>query len=180
MYVVSKKGDEPVLNIFRPVSFFPLMWAVNNTQNKYYYEATTPVIVWKAPKDQLIQFLKQNPDVLYDLIARVYKGIDGLLIRMMYLMTGNAHTRLITEILIYSKRFGKPCLKNDLQDSSHDYKKAMKLHMTEKDIAVSAGMSRETVSREMKNLKKKGLLTFEKGTLVIFNIQDLEDELSNS
>src|SRR5664279_1714395 len=97
MYIITAKGDEIVLNIFKPISFFPMSWAVNNTKNTYYYEAMTEVSFWKVPKENVKSFLDANPDVIYDLLQRVYRGVDGLLSRMSYLMSGNAHTRLITE-----------------------------------------------------------------------------------
>lgn len=36
-YAISKKGDEVVVNIFKPASFFPMSWAINNTYNRYYF-----------------------------------------------------------------------------------------------------------------------------------------------
>lgn len=164
-YAISKKGDELVVNIFKPNAFFPMSWAMNNSSNSYFFEATTDVTLWRAPKNEVLEFLKNNPDVLYDLLRRVYKGTDGILTRMTYLMAGHAYGRLITEIIIQAKRFGK---------SSND---SIVLNIAEKDIASQSGMTRETVSREMKKLKEKGLLGFNKNALVISDIQLLEDEL---
>lgn len=169
LYVISNKGDELVLNIFKPVSFFPMNWAINGTQNIYYYEAMTPVLVRKAPKEQVVAFIRSNPDVLFDLMSRIYRGLDGMLMRMSYLMLGNAHARLITELLIQAKRFGK---KGEQQNS-------FVLHVSEKDLAAQAGMTRETVSREMKVLKEKGLIAFEKNKLTIHDFVTFEEELNN-
>lgn len=166
-YAISKKGEELVINIFKPVSFFPMSWAINQTPNPYYYEALEEVEIWKAPREEVIKFIKANPDVLYDLMSRVYKGTDGILMRLVYLMSGEAYSRVVTELLIAAKRFGK-------QDGSE-----LKLHVSEKDIAAQAGMARETVSREMKILKDKGLVTFSKNQLVVKNISNLENELLN-
>jgi CRP-like cAMP-binding protein len=167
-YAISRKGDELVLNLFKPTTFFPMSWAFNNTPNIYYYEATTDVEVWKAPRDKTIEFIKNNPDVLYNLMSRVYKGTDGILMRMTYLMSGSAYTRLIAELLIHAKRFGT-------RDNNNV---TFELKVTESDIAISAGMTRETVSREMKVLKEKGLVSLQNNTIVIHDIEKLEEELS--
>lgn len=159
-YAISKKGDELVVNIFKPISFFPMSWAINNTKNMYFFEAVTDVEVFRAPKEKVVEFVKSNPDVLYDLLSRVYKGTDGMMTRMTYLMAGNAYARLITELIIHCKRFGSP------------------LKISEKDLAAQSGMTRETVSREMKMLKAKGLVVFEKNTIVLKNLSGLEEELS--
>lgn len=173
-YAISRKGEELVVNVFKPISFFPMSWAINQTPNHYYYEALEDVEIWKAPREQTVEFIKQNPDVLFNLMSRVYKGIDGILMRMVYLMSGEAYTRVVAELLIAAKRFGK------------SNAKSTELHLSEKDIAGQAGMARETVSREIKILKDKGLVTFKKqglqgahskSVLIIEDVDRLEDEL---
>lgn len=164
-YIISKKGEELVVNIFKPISFFPMSWAINQSLNIYYYEALDDLEIWKAPREKVIEFIKTNPDVLFNLMSRVYKGTDGILMRMAYLMSGEAYERVVTELLITAKRFGKP------------YGEAVELNISEKDIASHAGMARETVSREMKILKDKGIVIFSKNILTIKNIKRLEDEL---
>lgn len=170
-YAISKKGDEVVVNIFKPISFFPMSHAVNDAQNNYYYEALTNVVTYKAPQEDVISYIKNNTDVLYDLLRRVYRGTDGMENRMTFLMGGSAYDRLITEILIYIKRFG------DLLIKQSD--KSVSMKISEKDLAASSGMTRETVSREMKTLKAKGLLIFQKNQLVVPSIERLEKELSS-
>lgn len=164
-YAISRRGDELVVNVFKQLAFFPMSWAINESQNTYFFEAVTDVMVFRAPREEVVEFMKANPDVVYDLLSRVYKGTDGMMTRMTYLMAGNAHGRLITELLIQSKRFGK---KSD---------KSIEVHVTEKDLAAESGMTRETVSREMKVLKDKKLVSFSKNSLIIKNIQYLEEEL---
>jgi CRP-like cAMP-binding protein len=106
-YAISKKGDELVVNIFKPISFFPMSWAINNEPNEYFYDALTSLEIYRAPKEKVVEFIKNNPDVLYDLISRVYRGTDGMTRRMTYLMNGNAYARLNIELIIHAKRFGK-------------------------------------------------------------------------
>lgn len=165
-YAISKKGDELVINVFKPVAFFPMSWAINNTSNEYFYEAMTDLEAWRAPREEVITFIKGNPDVLYNLMSRVYKGTDGILTRMTYLMSGNGYARLITELIIQSKRFGR-------KDEN-----IVEIKLSEKDLAAQSGMTRETVSREMKILKDKGLVVFQRNKLVINNLQKLEEEIA--
>lgn len=164
-YAISQKGDELVVNIFKPISFFPMSWAINNEPNEYFYDALTPLEVYRAPKEKVVEFIKGNPDVLYDLLSRVYRGTDGLLRRMTYLMSGNAYARLVTELIIHAQRFGKKT------------NSTIEVKISEKELATQSGMTRETVSREMKELKDKGLVTFNKNILTIIRIEELEKEL---
>ncbi len=169
MYSISENGDELVLNIFKPYSFFPMSWAVNSTKNKYFFEAINDLEVWRMPKEAVLTFLWDNPDVLFDLLRRVYSGIDGLLLRMAYLKSGQAYRRLINEILIYAKRFG--------DKTDHESKAAITI--TEKELASHIGITRETVSREMKKLKNKGFVSFSKNNAMFIDIEGLESELTS-
>jgi CRP-like cAMP-binding protein len=170
-YIISQKGGELVLNIFKPNSFFPMSHAINNIQNIYYFEAISEIDVWRAPKNEVVQFIKNNPDVQYDLLSRLYKGIDGLLTKMSYLMSASAYERLTAEIIILSKRF-----------ASMDFSKTheINLEISENELATLTGLTRETVSRELKVLRDKNLISFAKKKLTIYNLNELEAELSNN
>jgi len=165
-YFLTKKGDEFVVNLFKPGSFFPMSWVMNNTHNKFYFEAVIESKIIKASKERTLTFIKNHPDVLFDLMSRVYKGLDGLLLRMAYLMSGDAYERLITELLIQTKRFGK-------QDANGSFR----LVLSEKELADRTGLTRETVSREFKKLKEKNLAIFEKGSITIPHFKNLENDL---
>ena len=76
-------------------------------------------------------------------------------------MSESAHKRLITEMVILAKRLGKL-----------DGKKAS-ITISEKELAALTGLTRETVSREIKALRNKNILEFKKSTLTIFDTEQL-------
>lgn len=167
-YAISRKGEELVVNLFKSISFFPMSWAINDTENKYFYEAMTVCEVWKAPREKILEFIKKEPEVLYDLMSRVYKGVDGMLANMVYLMSRTAYDRLVFELLTYSKRFGETDKNTGV----------ITCLIIEKDIAAQLGMARETVSRGIKLLKQKKLINYSNKKLTIQNTTRLEEELS--
>ncbi|PIP63677.1 hypothetical protein CO165_03850 [Candidatus Roizmanbacteria bacterium CG_4_9_14_3_um_filter_33_18] len=63
-YTISKTGFELTLHIVRPISYFPMVWAVNGTPNVYFFEALTEVEVGRAPREQVVDFIKNKP--IYD------------------------------------------------------------------------------------------------------------------
>ena len=166
-YAISKKGDDMVVNIFKPHAFFPMSWAMNNTPNNYFFDGMTEVDALRVSKEAAQDFIKSNPDVLYDLLSRVYSGTDGLLMRMMYLMSGDAYTRLVAELVIQAKRLGRKANAGS----------SLEVLISEKELAAQSGMTRETVSRAMKMLRDRGLVLFTASTLVIKDLGKLEDEL---
>jgi len=164
-YDVSYRGDEVIVNVFKPPSFFPMSEAINHTPNKYFYKAETAVELHIVPMDAALLFLKDNPDVMLDLLSRVYRGMEGLLGRLVHLMSGSAKSRLLYELLIECRRFGKK-----QPDGSYA------LDITEVDLAARAGMSRETVSREMRRIKTAGLATVDSKGIVIKDLALLEEK----
>lgn len=165
-YDVTYRGDEIILNVFKPPAFFPMSLAINHSQNTYIFEAETEIVVRQAPAEAVVEFLEVNPSVLFDLLSRVYIGVDGLLGRMTHLMAGSAKARLIYELLIACRRFGEK------EDGSE-----WQLSMSESDLGARAGLSRETVSREMKKLVDESLVKVGRGKIIVDDISKLEIKL---
>lgn len=168
-YSISKDGEEQTLNLYKPISFFPLMWAINNTHNTYYFEAITEVEIFKAPKDEVIAFLKKEPEIMYDLISRLYKGMHGLLSRIEYLQSGDAYMKVIFAILNSSYRFGEQKENAEVE-----------LSITHREISALTGLTKETISRECTRLEKEGLITNTNHLVKIRDIHKLESELVNT
>lgn len=166
-YAITANGEELTINVFKSPSMFPMAWVVNDSISPHFFEAMTSVTAWVAPKNEVLAFLKQEPDILLDLVKRIYKGLDGYFMRMEHLMLGSAQARLIAELLIYARRFGEQ-LESQVK---------VNFKLTERDLAAQSGIARETVSREIQKLKQRKLINFERNTLIINDLRKLEEEL---
>lgn len=166
-YDVTYRGDEIVLNVFKPPAFFPMSLAINKVTNPYIYEAETDIDIRQAPAEDTVRFIKDNPDVMFDLLSRLYRGTDGLLARMTHLMAGSAKARLMFEVLLACRRYG------EAKDDG-----SCIITLNESELAARAGLSRETVSREMRKLHTDKLLKLTGGRITVFDINALEEKLS--
>ena len=152
------------MNVFKPPAFFPMSWAINNSPNKYFYKAETDTELHIVPTGDALIFIKDNPDVMLDLLSRLYKGMDGLLGRMVHLMSGSAKSRLLYELVIESRRFGKKNADGSIQ-----------LSVSEGDLAGRTGLSRETVSREIHKLKNQDLVSLKHSGIIVKDIAAIEE-----
>lgn len=168
-YDISYRGDEIMTNIFKSPAFFPMSWAINHTPNTYFYKAEEDTVVQVAPPEEVVTFLKDNPDVTFDLLARVYKGIDGVLARTVHLMSGSARSRIMYELIIECRRFG-----DKISDNLYELK------INETDLAARAGLARETVNREVKRLKEKGLVKVNGSSITVTNLSEMEIQLGKT
>lgn len=158
MFTITNKGIDTTLNIFKPFSIFPLGPVINNKENLYYYETMNDVVVSIVPKKVIINLLQTEQDITYDLLSRIYKGLDGYFLIMESLLGGSAYHRVVTQLIIQNKRFGK-------------------VKLTHAKLASLTGLSRETVTREITNLQKKGVISYKKGAIHITSNKKLEQEL---
>jgi CRP/FNR family cyclic AMP-dependent transcriptional regulator len=165
-YDVSYRGDEVIVNVFKSPAFFPMAWAINRSPNRFFYKTEEETEVHVVPVDVALQFIKDNPDVLLDLVSRIYHGVDGLLGRVVHLMSGTAKSRLMYEIIIECRRFGE-------EKTDGEYM----LSVNESDIAARTGLARETISREMQKLKDKGWISIKQDEISVTDIAGLEKAL---
>jgi len=164
-YDISYRGDEVVLNTYKPPAFFPMSYALNKKSNTYFFEAETDVTLHLVPINAAAEFIQANPDVAYDLLRRVFSGLDGLLGRLAHVMAGSARSRVLYELLIEGRRFGEK------------RGQGVGIAITESDIATRAGLARETVSRGISKLKQEGLISVIKNEIFIDDLDKLADTL---
>lgn len=166
---ISPNGSEVIVNVFKPGAFFPMSHALNKNPNLYYFfEATTETAIQCAPISDVVYFLENHPDILLDLLKRVYGGTDGLLRRMAHLMGGSARSRLLFELLNAGYRFGS--VASDGQ---------VILKINESDLAKRSGLSRETVSRTMRSIKSTGIVAVSQKNITIKDLSKLEELLGS-
>ena len=157
-YDVTPEGNKVVLNLFKAGSFFPVASAVNHTANTYHFEALGDVTARQATAEVVELFLLAHPTVVYDLLKRLYVGLDGVLLKLASTLSLPAQQRLLNELETHGKRFGVRQGDNSLL-----------LRITSEKIAQQTGLARETVSRELKELKQKGILTMSRGEITLYD-----------
>ncbi len=165
-YSISPEGEELTLIIYKPKDYFPMRWIFGDRANRYYYETMTGVDAGHCTREEFVDFLKSNPDVLFELTSRIITRVKGLMERMEYLAFGNAYQKVASILLICADRFGE---KNNGET-------VIPIPLTHKDIAMLVGMTRETVSIEVKKLERKGIIGYDKHLIVVKDIVKLSIE----
>ncbi|MBI2086532.1 Crp/Fnr family transcriptional regulator [Candidatus Daviesbacteria bacterium] len=168
MGAIFVNGGELTLNIFKPGSFFPMMWAIGETKNSYFCQAMSEVKVYRAPKADVIKFVKENSDVLYDLTRRILVGMDGMITNVQFLLFGSSYNRIAAAILLLAKRFGEKTTNGPV---------VISLNLIHQDIAQLSGVTRETASIALKQLEKRGVISHLKKRFVVNNINKLTEEI---
>lgn len=169
-YSISKTGFELTLHILQPISYFPMVWAINGTPNIYFFEALTPVQVGRAPRDEVVNFIKDKPTIIFELMSELVEDYAESLIRIENLVFSDAYLRVISVLLYIAKHFGKKSGKGVV----------VKHRFTQQDIATLVGVARETASNELTKVEKKGLIKYVNHSMYFSNISKLEAELGSN
>ena len=155
-YDLTPSGNRVICNIFKPGAFFPMSNAINHQASRYYFEALAASTVRVAPAARVLGWLENEPQVVLDLLGRVYRGTDGLIGRMIRLMSGTAANRVAFELMVMAERFGEPTSDGGLV-----------IRVTEAQLAAQTGLARETISRELAGLKRNGTVKLGRGGLEV-------------
>src|ERR1035437_2190237 len=168
-YTISKTGSELTLHILRPISYFPMVWAVNGTPNVYYFEALTEVEVGRAPRDQVVSFIKDKPTIIFALMSELLEDYAETLTRVEHLVFSDAYRRVISILIYIANHFGEETKKGMIVNH----------RFTQQDIATLVGVTRETASNEMVKLEKEGLIKYVDHSMLFESIKKLNSELSS-
>lgn len=169
-YSVSSSGEEFILNIFRPGSYFAIALTTDQQINNYYFEALTEVELYKASAREVLTFIKKDSTLLFDLYSRISSGMSALALRMESLVFGSARAKISATLYLNARRFGK----------NNGEKVTIDFPLTHLQIANMTGVTRETVSIEMMKLKKDKIIDYKGQKVTVLDMKKLNQASSLS
>lgn len=167
-YFISPEGEELTLHTYRPGSFFPISLVLTGGANKYFFESWSNVEAKKAPATKVVELIRNDHEILFDLTRRLSAGLTGYLSRTEKATLEGVQSRVISLLVYLAKHFGK----------EKDGKMIIDLPLTHKEMAAWIGISRETVSREVEKLVTKKLIKDKDRQITINNLKSLETEIN--
>lgn len=163
LYDTSYRGDEIIIDMFKSPAFFPLPLIMNESPSFLYHEADTDIVVRQAPVLPTQEFLNTHPAIVLDLLTHLYQKFDDALRRMVRLMASSAKVRLVYEIVAACGQIGEV-----QPDGSY------LLKISQSKLGARIGLARETVTREIKSLKDKGLLEASHTHIIVPDMEKLQ------
>lgn len=148
-YDITKYGEENLLIIRKSGEFMGLTWGVTGQDRHIIYAALAPTTVWIIPRDDFQAFLRKNPAAalpVIDTITDMYRLHSE---RIMTLEYRTVRERLVSFLLTTAQRFGEKTSEGI----------CIGVPLKHQDIASSISATRETTSRALADLERKGQLT---------------------
>lgn len=171
VYNISASGDEQPVSFDTKGELFPISWVFGEVEEaRYFYSAFTPATVYKLPRDEYRQFLEAHPRVLLQRYERLAKQRGSLQLRINALQQQKAHEKILHTLLYMAEQFG---------EKINPLTARLKIPITQQELALFVGLTRETTSIELKKLEKSGVISYSRDQFKIKTKklnQKIEDE----
>ena len=164
---ISKYGEENLLIIRKEHEIFPLIWSLTGEERDINYEALAPTVVWRLSQEKYLDYINHHTTALppiLDMVTEMYRIHS---IRILNLEYRTVRERLISFLLMMADRFGKKTDGGVMID----------VPLRHQDIGSSINASRETTSRELVKLDRKGLIKSNKSRIFLKDVEKLQEYL---
>lgn len=170
-YNLSVHGDEKPVDFYGSHDVFPIPWVFSKAPNAYFYfEAFTDVTLYTVPRDDYMDFLKQNPTLMLELLNRFVIDYVGNSMRLNALQHSRASDKLLYTLHYLTLTHGRETGKRQVE---------ITLSLTHQDFANLTGLTRETAATELNKLKTAGVISYGKHTLYQVELDKLQHVIND-
>jgi CRP-like cAMP-binding protein len=165
--VPTKQGDEVTLAMLMDGDFFGEMALLDDMPRSADAVAMSDTQLYVLNRTDFLSFLIHDEHAvraIFQALSLRLRRTDDMVAEVCFL---NVSARL-------AKRLA------DLVTSQHQAEKddqAVDIHLTQRELASLIGVSRETINRELKVLRQKGILTTARNTITIHDLERLKQRI---
>ncbi len=167
-YDITKYDEENLLIIRKQDEIFPLIWAITGEERSIIYRTLAPTTTWRISRKKFLEFISHDPDALaplLDMTMEMYRLHGERILNLEY---RTVRERIISFLLTMSQRFGKSTEEGLL----------IEVPLRHQDIASSVNATRETTSREIATLERKGLIDNRNSFTLLKDVDALRKHLN--
>ena len=164
-YDITKYGEENLLIIRQTGELLGLTWALAHREREIIYTALSPTIVWLISRETFIDHLRSHPETAVPVVSILADMFNLHGERIMTLEYRTVRERLASFLLGMADRFGVAVETGTKID----------VPLRHQDIASSISATRETTSRTLSELERKGFIASEQSRITICDRGALED-----
>ena len=166
-YAVNARGDQHLHMIYGPGEFLPLLHLQQQTRREVVYEALIACRLLEVEPAKLEIALRSGRQLCLEMIKLAAEQYAHSLDRINSLQYRFARERLIDCLLCLAQRFSV--------DSGTGYE--IIVRVSHQALASKVNLSRESVSREIDRLVRKGLVQVREGRIVLVDVPGLRAQL---
>ena len=153
-YDIDSQGTEQLLWLGSSGDFVPLAWVFDAEPTvPYFFTALGDVETFVIRRSELKAFLIENHGALLEVTQEIARRVVNTYHHLNAVEKAKAEEKIIYSLYFLARRFRD----SHMTDGDH-----VSLPLTHQEIASLVGLSRETVTQELKKLKETGLIHYDK------------------
>ncbi|TAH32128.1 Crp/Fnr family transcriptional regulator [Candidatus Saccharibacteria bacterium] len=172
-YNIDQDGSEHLVSIVNRHEDFPVAYTVGFIKSApYFYEAFNRCAIRLVPREDYLQHLHSDVDVLYERHIRLAALLSSALERIDQLEKRYAKDKVVGALIYIADRFSTVL---------NSRRQKLNVSVTQQEIANLLGLTRETTSVELKKLEALDLLTHSRQnyTLYIERLKRYQEDSSH-
>lgn len=159
VFLTTKNGEEKAVAFNAADDIVPLAWTFKKSETPlYYYQAFTDCEVYELPRESILEFTKQNPDIFRQLCNYLLDLDIDLKQHIHSLEQAKASDKIMHAFHFLARRFGEKLDNANVK---------MLLPLTQQDLANFLGLTRETTGAQLKDLQQKGVITYQQQQYIV-------------
>lgn len=163
-YTLSDDGSEHLTQVYEPGDVFSINWIYLEVMPNVYRQAHTNVSLYRLTVEKFTEALSSNQIFQKEFMLMLMNHVHLLSSRVENLTFNNAHDKVAYHLIHLAGRFGRP----------HPDGWFITLPFRHQQIAEALSMTRETASRMIERIEKKGLIRQDgKGHFIIKDVSAL-------
>lgn len=167
--VVSRSGNERILEVFRPGDTFGELFLMTSTRRMYTAQAMTSVRVYTATGEAFRALMQVRPDLSHSFIRHLVQQQRRTILRLEALLALDAGPRLLATLLDMGERLSGPS----------PAAAAWRLILSQDELARMIGLHRSTVSTWINTYRQKRVLGG-RGKLIVIHRDRAKAELARA
>lgn len=165
VYTLSKDGKEVVLQMFKPLFYFSLIYAITRRKNRYYFEAIGPAEMWIASGKKSLDYIREDCSMCHSLMKTILEAFLDLNTNVEQLISGNAYSKVANFIASAVGKHG----------AKEDSTVRIKFPVTHKMIASMTGLTRETVTLQLLKMEKQKIIDNKGKRITVIDFKKLQE-----
>lgn len=165
---ISPDGDESLIAIYAANDLIGEFAALDAQPRAATAKAIVPTTLLAMTQDKFVHHLRTIPDLALSLARLLVNKLRGTAVYAELITHYDAAGRLLHILLLLNKQFG--------QEQEVGKRYVLDLSLNQTDLASLIGTRREWVNRILKDWRKRGLIEYHDGKIIILDLPSVEAE----
>ncbi|GIX47945.1 MAG: Crp/Fnr family transcriptional regulator [Candidatus Tectimicrobiota bacterium] len=165
--IEDRHGREMILRMLYPMDFFGEMSLIDGMPRSATIVAQEPSTALILYRDHFLHIIDKSPRILLHIAAVLSRRLRKVNELIYSLAFSDVYGKVARVLLTLAAEKGRATEEGTVID----------MRLTQQELAELAGMSRETMTRTLRDFQQAGCLRVESGIITILEIEMLEREL---